>query len=77
MRIVLTRGELLEKANEALALEAWATPLMQITQVEQKGSVLVFYGTGFGDSETLIDVDTLSHLNELAQRLAEKYRLII
>jgi len=77
MRIALTRGELLEKANEALALEAWATPLMQLTEVEQQGSVLVFYGTGFGDSETLIDVDTLNHLNELAQRLAEKYRLII
>lgn len=73
--IALDGKALLKVANEALQKEAWATTNMTITQVEQKGSTLVFYGTGFTSSDNAIDGEMVRNLDKLAQSLAADYRL--
>lgn len=73
--IELKGEQLLSVANEALQQQSWAKPDMLLTQVEQKGSVLVFYGTGLMNGASELDVQTLSNLDALAQTLSSRYRL--
>ena len=73
--ITLNGVDLLIEANDALQEQSWATTEMRLTQVEQKGSTLVFYGTGLLSGDSAMDVELLENLDMLAQSLAKKYRL--
>lgn len=67
--------ELLELANKLLQLESWAKPHMVLTLVEQKGSALVFYGTGFSSEDSSAHLDLLNKLDAFSLLLEKKYTL--
>lgn len=73
--ITLNGVDLLIKANALLQDQPWAKETMKLTQVEQKGSTLVFYGTGLLRGDSSIDLDLLKNLDELSQSLAKNYKL--
>lgn len=73
--IALNGVDLLIEANDALQEQPWATADMKLTQVEQKGSTLAFYGVGLLSGDSTMDVELLANLDTLAQLLAQKYRL--
>ena len=73
--ITLNGVDLLIKANALLQEQPWTKETMKLTQVEQKGSTLVFYGTGLLREDKSIDLELLKHLDELSQSLAKTYKL--
>ena len=73
--ITLSGAELLKIANEELRKQPWARRGMKLTQVEQKGSTLVFFGDGLTEGEVVTHIDLLKNLDDLADNLSQRYRL--